>query len=340
VCFATPQNGNWVIRATAGQLKSEVGLSFPMERGIIGRAFRTGQTQLLVDVSADPAYLGQDPALKSMLTVPILQGSHVLAVLNLEHTEPAAFGPEEQKLAESLAEALALGMENARLFEAAQVELARRQQIQAQISASLEEKVILLKEIHHRVKNNLQVISSLLDLQANQSKDPYTLEMFKDSQNRVKSMALIHEQLYQSDDLSRIDFGQYLNSLVNQLRHSYNTKAQQIVINLDATHVPLTIETAIPCGLIVNELVSNAFKYAFPEGHPLPHEITIKLSEISPNKLVLCIFDNGVGLPPGIDLTRAKTLGLRLVNNLVRQIKGQIQIHRNGGTRLDITFNL
>lgn len=342
VCFSVPieLGTHWVIRATGGHLQSELGQVFPIEQGMVGRVFRTGQTQLLEDVSLDEDYLGGHPALKSSLTVPIMQAGRVLAVLNLEHTQPATFGVAEQQLAESLAEAIALALENARLFEAFQIELAKRQEAQAQISASLDEKVILLKEIHHRVKNNLQIILSLLDLQANQNKDQHILEMFKDSQNRVKSMALIHEQLYQSDDLSRIDFAHYLNSLVSQLRRSYNTKAQGVGISLNASAILLTIEAAIPCGLIVNELVSNAFKYAFPPGHPPPHNITIELDQTDPNTLALSISDNGVGIPADIDINQTKTLGLRLVKTLVKQIQGNLQVLRNEGTRFVITFAL
>jgi two-component sensor histidine kinase/putative methionine-R-sulfoxide reductase with GAF domain len=342
VCFAVSNEAetHWVVRAAGGQLKADTGTTCPIDHGVIGRVFRTKQAQLVRDIRVDPDYTGETPGLLSELAVPIMQGERVLAVLNLENDEPDTFATEEQELAESMAEAIALGMENARLFETAQMELAKRQQAQAQISASLEEKVILLKEIHHRVKNNLQVISSLLDLQANHINDQHVLEMFKESQGRVKSMALIHEQLYQSSDLSNINFAQYLNSLVNQVRRSYNTKAQAIIINLNVATMPLTIETAIPCGLIVNELVSNAFKYAFPNRRDHPGEISIDLQKTADNQVALHVRDNGVGIPEDIDLRRTKSLGLRLVNTLVKQLRGKVSIERAGGTKFEIIFGL
>ncbi len=342
VCFAVPNQAqtHWVIRAAGGVLKADVGLTCTMSQGVIGRVFRTKQTQIVTDVRTDPDYKGENPALLSELTVPIKHGDRVLAVLNLEDEKPAVFGQDEQQLAESLAEAIALSLENARLFETAQIELAQRQQAQAQIAASLEEKEVLLKEIHHRVKNNLQIISSLLDLQANHISDQNVLEMFKESQGRVRSMALIHEQLYQSSDLARIDFAEYLRSLVNHVRRSYLTRAQAITINLNVAPVPLSIETAIPCGLIINELLSNAFKYAFPDGHPRPGEINIALQHGVDNRLTLLVQDNGIGIPENVDIQRTKSLGLRLVNTLVKQLKGSLSIERSGGARFEITFSL
>ncbi|MFT5089984.1 MAG: two-component sensor histidine kinase [Planctomycetota bacterium] len=148
-----------------------------------------------------------------------------------------------------------------------EVELVERRRIEAQISASLEEKEVLIKEIHHRVKNNLQIISSLLDLQANNIADPRTVEMFRDSQNRVTSMGLIHERLYQASDLARIDFSKYIEELSKNLLYSYSGDAANIEISTSADEIFLDVDTSIPCGLIINELISNSLKYAFPAGN-------------------------------------------------------------------------
>lgn len=218
-----------------------------------------------------------------------------------------------------------------------QVELAERRRIEAQISASLEEKEVLLKEIHHRVKNNLQVISSLLDLQANNIADARTVEMFRDSQNRVTSMGLIHERLYQASDLARIDFSEYIQELSKNLFYSYSGDADDIEISTSADEIFLDVDTSIPCGLIINELVSNCLKYAFPAGRG--GRIEIELKKDADNQLLLVVRDDGVGLPEGMDFRTTKSLGLKLVSTLVRQLKGKLQLSSHGtGAEFKISF--
>ena len=218
-----------------------------------------------------------------------------------------------------------------------QVELAERRRIEAQISASLAEKEVLLKEIHHRVKNNLQVISSLLDLQANNIADARTVEMFRDSQNRVTSMGLIHERLYQASDLSRIDFSEYIEELAKNLFYSYSGDADEIEISTSADEIFLDVDTGIPCGLIINELVSNCLKYAFPADRG--GRIEIELKKEADNQLLLVVRDDGVGLPEGMDFRTTKSLGLKLVSTLVRQLKGKLQLSNDGnGAEFKISF--
>lgn len=201
------------------------------------------------------------------------------------------------------------------------------------IKSTLKEKETLLKEIHHRVKNNLQIISSLLDLQENYVKeDPIAVNILKESQNRVLSMALIHEMLYQSEDLNQINISYYIRSLVSNLIESYGN--QSIKINLVLEDNKLNIETAIPLGLLISELFTNSLKYAFPR-----KKGTIKI-ELQPKnkKYELMISDNGIGLPKNIDLNTESTLGLRLVKSLINQLDGSIGLDRTNGTRYTITF--
>ncbi|MBD2729844.1 hypothetical protein H6G96_26880 [Nostoc sp. FACHB-892] len=211
-----------------------------------------------------------------------------------------------------------------------------RKQAEEQIKASLQEKEVLLKEIHHRVKNNLQIISSLLNLQAEYLKDNQALEVFKDSQNRIESMALIHEKLYQSQDLARINFADYIQDLVTNLFYSYNVNSSAITLKMNVEEVFLAIDAAIPCGLIINELISNSLKYAFPEKQP--GEIYIDFSSIEANLFTLTIGDNGVGFTQDFDFQGTESLGLRLVKGLTHQLRGNIDFSINNGVKYKIIF--
>lgn len=203
------------------------------------------------------------------------------------------------------------------------------------IQASLMEKEVLLKEIHHRVKNNLQIISSLLNMQAKKITDEKSRAIFLDSQNRVKSMALIHESLYQSSDLSQIDFDEYLRKLTSQLLRSYNLDAEQIRLTFRSSSLQMSVDAAVPCGLIINELISNSLKYAFPEQRK--GEISIAL-QLTQQQYVLSCADNGVGLPPDFDIMQTNSLGLKIVRTLTEQLNGELKIHTTNGTTFEITF--
>ncbi|NEO69339.1 histidine kinase dimerization/phosphoacceptor domain -containing protein [Moorena sp. SIO3H5] len=216
------------------------------------------------------------------------------------------------------------------------VDITERKQAENQVRASLTEKEVLLKEIHHRVKNNLQIISSLLRLQSRKVEDPQALSLFKDSQHRVQSMALIHQQLYQSPNLAQINFGKYIQTLTNNLFRSYGINRHKIGLNIEVTTAPLTIDIAIPCGLIINELVSNSLKYAFPE-HQYG-KIEISLSSDQQDQLILTVSDNGIGLPENLDFQATKSLGLSIVRNLTAQLGGNIILDCSQGTRLKINF--
>jgi PAS domain S-box-containing protein len=201
---------------------------------------------------------------------------------------------------------------------------------------SLKEKEVLLKEIHHRVKNNLQIISSLLNLQSAYIKDKDSFEIFKESQNRVRSMALIHEKLYQSKDMSQIDFSDYVSELVSNLFSSYSLNSALITLHLDIDNIMLDIDLAINLGLIMNELVSNAFKHAYAEGEK--GNLFISMRRDGKN-FELIIEDDGIGFPSDIDFKKTESLGLQLINTLVDQIGGEIALIPDHGTKFVINFN-
>jgi PAS domain S-box-containing protein len=215
-------------------------------------------------------------------------------------------------------------------------DISDRKFTEARIQAALREKEVLLKEIHHRVKNNMQVISSLLQLQAQYIEDEPTLALFEESQTRIHSMALIHEQLYQSEHLDRIDLPPYVQNLVANLYQSFGCGNTAIQFNLNLDPIYLNIETAIPCGLIINELVSNSLKYAFRQS--LVGEINIDFHKINFQEFQLIIQDNGSGFPPGFDVENADTLGLRLVRMLAYQLEATIAIDSQCGTCYNIIF--
>ncbi len=205
-----------------------------------------------------------------------------------------------------------------------------------QVRSSLGEKEVLLKEVHHRVKNNLQVISGLLNLQAHHITDQLSKEIYKESQNRVISMALIHEELYQARDLARVDFGAYIENLVENLFGSYSVDENRIELDLDIDHTEMVVDTAIPCGLIVNELISNCLKHAFPDG--MNGRVRVAFHELDDKEYELVVSDDGVGLPLEMDITRTDSLGMQLVFLIVEQLKGKIEVSREGGTGFHILF--
>jgi two-component sensor histidine kinase/HAMP domain-containing protein len=204
------------------------------------------------------------------------------------------------------------------------------------LAEEAERRGLLLKEIHHRVKNNLQVIASLLNLQARRIGDPQTVIMLRDTRDRVRSMGLIHEKLYQSQDLVGINFDEYVHELVTSLFKSQGTHDGLVRPRVAIDKCFLNMETAIPCGLIINELVSNALKHAFPAGQG--GEITVEMHTVPDDKFVLTVRDNGVGLPPSVDPFQTLSLGLQLVTTLTQQLDGTIEVVQNNGATFRITF--
>jgi PAS domain S-box-containing protein len=216
-------------------------------------------------------------------------------------------------------------------------DIAERKRAEERVKSSLAEKETLLREVHHRVKNNLQVISGLLNLQSHYINDEEVRTIYKESQNRIKTMALIHEELYQREDLARINLADYIQGLTDNLMVSYSIKGNRVKLTLDLVDADIAIDTAIPCGLIVNELVSNALKHAFPGRKK--GEVKVSLDRFNEEQYELMISDNGVGLPDGLDAMKTGSLGLRLVSVLAEQLGSELQVERDQGTTFRLTFD-
>ncbi len=295
------------------------------------------ETIYITDVSDIPEEV--DPFIKalkargvtSLIQVPIAYGGKSFGFIGLEsHKKDKTWSVDIVVLLRMVGDILANALE--------------RKLVEEQLNASLKEKEVLLKEIHHRVKNNMQVISSLLNLQSGRIKSKEILEMFKESQDRIRSMSLIHERLYQSQDLARIDFSHYIENLASHLFQSYRIDPEAVGLITDVRDVSLDINKAIPCGLIINELVSNSLKYAFPQTKDVDKkkakkgEINISLYS-DDGKIALLYKDNGIGLPEELNIETADSFGLQLVTALVAQLNGTIEIKRKPGATFKITFD-
>ncbi|MBF0466094.1 MAG: PAS domain S-box protein [Nitrospirae bacterium] len=214
-------------------------------------------------------------------------------------------------------------------------EIVKRTEMEEQIRGNVKDLNMLLKEVHHRVKNNLQIIVSLLSLQSATISDPLLHDIFKDSETRIRAMALIHEKLYESTDMSTLDFGEYLHSLASELLSSYSLRHGGIELKTDIGVHSLDIDIAIPCGLVINEFITNSLKYAFPGNSG--GQIKVSFHRGQDDKLYLTLSDNGVGLSKDIDIKKVKSLGLQLIHDLiVRKLKGTIEINTDGGTEFKI----
>ncbi|MBE9529267.1 MAG: PAS domain S-box protein, partial [Proteobacteria bacterium] len=215
-------------------------------------------------------------------------------------------------------------------------DITERKSVEEAIKKSLAEKEVLLKEVHHRVKNNLQVISSILNLQSGYITDESLLSIFKESQDRIKSMALIHEKLYRSNELTSIDFQEYVETLSATLFCSY-ALGQNVKFSVDVADVRMDVDVAVQLGLLLNELCSNAMKHAFPDNRP--GELTIKLGATEDKGLyMLSVADDGVGLPDDFDIESTTSMGVRLIGAMVTQLEGTLKIERTDGTKFEITF--
>lgn len=271
--------------------------------------------------------------IRSLVSILLVIDEQVIGFMNFSSDMPNSFNEENIEVLKVVSNQLAVAVYQAQLQE----KIAEHSR---NLQNSLSEKEVLLKEIHHRVKNNLQVISSLLYLNSKKIKDKETQELFKDSQNRVKSIALVHERLYQSKDLGKIDFKEYVSRLANDLFRSYAMNQTLVKLSLNINNIFISIDTAVPCGLIINEVVSNSFKYAFPVDRDLDkeNEIKINFNKNGNSELVLEISDNGIGLPKGFTDKKKESLGLQLVDTLIAQLEGKMEINQNYGTTFKFTF--
>jgi two-component sensor histidine kinase len=215
-------------------------------------------------------------------------------------------------------------------------DITERKRADGLIRSALREKEVLLREIHHRVKNNMQVISSLLNLQASQTPDPATKTILEESRQRVRSIAIIHERLYNSGDVANIDFGVYLKSVAEELCRAFGRGEVSCVLDLEA--IPFEIDKAIPAGLIVNELLTNALRHAFPAA--TKGTVCVRLRSLGEGNVELTVQDNGVGFPAGTDISSATTMGLAIIRTLVEQMHGTLTMDTTHGTTCTIRFKL
>lgn len=204
------------------------------------------------------------------------------------------------------------------------------------LRGAVQEKELLLREIHHRIKNNIQIISSLLRLEASQAGNEMLKEALRVCQSRIRSISLIHEKLYQSQDLAAVDFGDYTRTLAGELLHLYGIDESQIRLDVRSQGVRMPTKKAVSCGLIVSELVINALKHAFPTGRP--GTISIEVAPQERGRTMLLVRDDGIGLPADYDAGKTNRLGLRIVSDLVKQLDGEMHIDRSEGTAFRIIF--
>ncbi len=214
-------------------------------------------------------------------------------------------------------------------------DISDRKAVEEQLKVSLQEKEMLLKEVHHRVKNNLQVVSSMLNLQSAYVKDGRDLRIFRDCQSRVRSMALVHEKLYRSASLSEVDFDNYARSLIGIMYSTYSIRPDLVTFSVDAAGVLLDADSAVHCGLLINELISNSLKHAFPDGRK--GKVWLQMRRDAEG-IEMIAGDNGVGMPEGADVSGAGTLGMQLIDSLVMQLNGTLEMDRRGGTVYRIRF--
>lgn len=273
------------------------------------------------------------------LVVPIIQEGKLWGLLIAHQcSSPRKWQSWEIELMKQLANQLSIAIRQSTLYQQLQMELRDRRHAEEKIKASLKEKELLLKEIHHRVKNNLYVVSSLLEIQASSIADPNISKFFEESQNRIYSMALIHEKLYRSHNLAIINFSDYLEDLVSNVFASYNVNASLIHLELNIEEIFLNIETATPCGLIVNELVSNTMKHAFPDDKD--GILSVECYQENNHELIhLIIRDNGIGFPDNLDFRNTDSMGFQVVCTLIEQLEGTIELERSHGTTFHLKFS-
>jgi len=296
-------------------------------------------TTTLVQLSLDSLHLLPVGAL---LAVPLHHKDQIHGVLIGIRFSIINYNFGTSRIAVLYAEQISTALQNCRLYQAVLKELAARLQIEKELQTSLAEKEVLLREVHHRVKNNMAAIIGLLDLQRQTMNDPQTQTVMTDLSSRVRAMSLVHEKLYRSESLSKIDFKEYLQSLISHLRTSFGSP--RIRFEIEAQGVKMSLDSAVPCGMIVNELIINALKYAFPsersdlDGEQNSIQVAVNQDQ---DTFTLSVADNGVGLPFGFDFNTSTSLGLSLVRMLGQhQLGGRYEIDQSDGTRFTLTFSL
>ncbi len=272
----------------------------------------------------------------AVVVLPLTVGDHRLGVTSWTFAQDHTFNSEERLFLLILAGQCAQALDRARLYAEAQAEIKARTRAEEQLKQSLQEKQVLLREVNHRVKNNLQAISNLLYLQTNYLPDVETRQKFADAQSRVRSIALIHEKLYQTQNFVEVDFADYVQELVGHLIHSSRIEPEHIQLKVNCNGIAVEVDTAVTLAIIANELASNALKHAFPEDQPGTLEIS--LQSLEDGRLCLAVQDDGVGFPQNRDLSNSSSLGLQLVQMLAGHMHGEVTLERVGGTRFTVTF--
>ena len=328
----------------------------PAGYGIISNVVRTGKAVILNDYQSELKKVkisfnvsmdlqskktnDSNHKVGSAIIVPIIVDDNIIGVIQIFSSKMNAYTKEQLSFIEALMQPIGLAINNAILYQNAQNEIKERKLAETRISHSLHEKELLLKEIHHRVKNNLQIVKSLISIQSRYIQDKSLLRFFNESKDRIQSVALIHELLYQGDDIAQINFSQYINKLTSYLLNSFKIPKEQYCLHIDNSNVNMSIDIAIPCGLIINELFSNSIKHAFPGGRK--GNIYIKLAHENDDECgnyELIIKDDGIGLPDGFvfDGTNV-SLGMKIVYNLIKQLDGEVEIKNGTGTEFIIKF--
>ncbi len=321
-----------LLNASAGIPEDEAEKIRHLDFGVAvcGCVARDGERMIKDDIqcSYDPrVQLVKSFGVQAYCCHPLMARGDLIGTLSFGTSTRPTFTSDEIALMKSVADQVAVAMERLKM------NMVLRQNEES-LRKSLEEKEALLKEIHHRVKNNMQVISSLVSLQAAQSQDTVVRDVLKDVSDRVRSMAMVHEKLYQTTDLARIDFAQYIESLLSYLWRSHGNESSGINLMRDLEPVSLSVDKAVPLGLILNELINNALKHAF-EGSK-HGEVSITLHKDENSKIILTVRDNGRGLPPGFDWKQSGTLGLRLVQMLAAQLHAGMEVTCEKGTEFKL----
>ncbi|HMQ79331.1 MAG TPA: PAS domain S-box protein [Ignavibacteria bacterium] len=323
-----------------GILSDVIRKSVPIILNDYQQTLKRSKTIVKVSVSRKQEMAAMEDSVskpQSAIIVPIKLDEEVIGVIQLYSQNKDAYNLEQMVFLEALMQQASLAYHNAMLFQKANAEIRVRKQAEEELSSALDERELLLKEIYHRVKNNLQVVSSLLKMQSEKIADPDVKKYFLESRDKVNAISLIHEKLYNMRDLSKIDFSDYINSLVRNIK-GMHTLNEPVNIKVDSEKLTLPIDIAMPCGLILNELILNALKHPFSNESKNP-EIQIKFSfDSAKGKYSLKVIDNGKGFPEGIELGANDTMGLKLVATLTSQIDGTIRLVRGNLTEIVLEF--
>lgn len=311
-------------------------------QGIVGTVFSTGIGEIISDTSKDHRYIVDDEARLSEITIPLVHKGKIIGVLDSEHPERNFFTEQDFKLLSTVAALLSTKIEQAKANEQIKKYQINLERLVSRKTRQLEEsnrdlivknqeKEVLIKEIHHRVKNNMQIIISLLNIQANSTSSPNEIAVFNECRNRIRSMALIHERLYLEKDIANITLGEYIEELTKELASSY-AQHYKVVFNVEIEPIQISIDTAIPVGLILNEIITNSLKHAFPE-----KDGTVGIySRVTAESVTLNVIDSGKGFD--FENYKGLTFGVELILILVSQINGTITYSNENGSSYTITF--